>query len=177
MGQIHTTCYYRRNVLPRIQRPYEWPIKLWTSDNHRHHDLHSAVLCRCDGSLPLYGQPPAIKVQEFLVILLPCTLNFLFIGGVLLIDLLYPSPVIHFGTIGSILIGLLFLGFIIFFSVWAKTFILPVTLLALYLPELALSQTSLDEITQIVISMTATYSIIGVYLLIILKREKGKASV
>lgn len=117
------------------------------------------------------------KWKEFLVILLPCTLNFLFIGGVLLIDLLYPSPVIHFGTIGSILIGLLFLGFIIFYSVWAKTFILPVTLFALYLPELALSQTSLDEITQIVISMTVTYSIIGVYLLIILKREKGKESV
>ena len=115
------------------------------------------------------------KKKEFFLLLLPSMLSFFLISAILLlIDLFYPSPVIQFGIIGSSLIGILFLGLIIFFSVWAKTAILPVTMLALYLPELALSQTSLSEVTQMVTSMVITYMIIGSYLLFILKREKMK---
>ncbi|WP_455661313.1 HAAS domain-containing protein [Pradoshia sp.] len=114
------------------------------------------------------------RMKEALILSLPFILSTLFIGGILLMDLLYPSPLIHFGTIGSVIVGILFLGFIIFFSIWAKTAILPMTLLALYLPEFALSLTSLDEIVRTVISMVITYMIIGIYLLLELKREKVK---
>ena len=117
------------------------------------------------------------RKKEFIIFLLPATLCMLFISGILLIDLLYPSPVIHFGILGSSIIGILFLITIIIFSIWTKTAILPVTLLALYLPELALSKTSMSEMVQMVISMVITYMIIGTYLLIILRREKVKNSV
>ena len=112
------------------------------------------------------------KKKEFFLLLLPSMLSFFLISAILLIDLLYPSPVIQFGIIGSSMIGILFLGLIIFFSVWAKTAILPVTMLALYLPELALSQTSMRELTRVIISMSTTYMIIGAYLFVILRREK-----
>ncbi|PQD97136.1 hypothetical protein CYL18_04485 [Pradoshia eiseniae] len=117
------------------------------------------------------------RKKEFFIFLLPAVLCMLFISGILLIDLLYPSPIIHFGVLGSSLIGILFLITIIIFSIWTKTAILPVTLLALYLPELALSKTSMSEMVQMVISMVITYMIIGTYLLIILRREKVKNSV
>jgi len=114
------------------------------------------------------------RKKEFFIFLLPTVLSTLFIGAILLIDLLYPSPIIEFGVLGSSIIGILLLISIIIFSIWTKTAILPVTLLALYLPELALSQTSLNEVTRMIISMITTYIIIGAYLLIILKREKVK---
>lgn len=114
------------------------------------------------------------RKKEFFIFLLPTVLSTLFIGAILLIDLLYPSPIIEFGVLGSSIIGILLLISISIFSIWTKTAILPVTLLALYLPELALSQTSLNEVTRMIISMITTYIIIGAYLLIILKREKVK---
>ena len=114
------------------------------------------------------------RKKEFLIFLLPTIFSTLFIGTIFLVELLYPTPVIQFGVLGSSMIGILLFISIIFFSIWAKTAILPVTLLALYLPELALSKTSMNELIQLVISMVITYMIIGTYLLILLRREKVK---
>ena len=113
------------------------------------------------------------RKKEMFILLLPTVLSTLFISGIFLVDLLDPSPAVHFGIIGSSIIGILFLGFNIFFSIWAKTAILPVTLLALILPEAALAQSSFGEITQIIFSMITTYIIIGIYLYMILRREKA----
>lgn len=109
------------------------------------------------------------RKKEFLIFLWPTALSPLFISAILVICWLYPSPVIQFGGLESSLIVILS---IIIFSIWVKTTILPVTLLALYLPELALSQTSMREVTRVIISMSTTYMNIGAYLFVILRREK-----
>lgn len=113
------------------------------------------------------------RIKEFFILLLPIMISMLFIGGVLIVDSLYKTPIIDFGFIGSYLIGFLFLCFIIFFSVWAKTAVLPVTLIALHLPTYMLSFTAFKEVTQLITSMVITYLLIGLYLLYVVKKAKS----
>ena len=76
------------------------------------------------------------RILEFFILLVPVILSMLFTGGILIVDSIYKTPIIDFGIIGSVVIGLFLLCFIIIFSFWAKTAILPVTLLALHLPDI-----------------------------------------
>jgi hypothetical protein len=112
------------------------------------------------------------KIKEFLIFMLPIMISMLFIGGVLIVDSFYKTPIIDFGLVGSYLIGLIFLVFIIFFSVWAKTAVLIVTLIALHLPTLMLSFTTFNEETQLITSMLITYLLMGLYLFYVVKKEK-----
>ncbi|WP_442853246.1 HAAS domain-containing protein [Bacillus sp. EB01] len=113
------------------------------------------------------------KLKEFLILLLPTFIGTFFFGGIIIADSLYPTPIIHFGTLGSIITGVLFLGFVVIFSIRAKTTILPVVLIALHLPTLLLSHTSFSEITQLIVGWIITYLLIIVYLFFMLKKEKG----
>jgi Ca2+/Na+ antiporter len=90
---------------------------------------------------------------------------------------MYKTPVIDFGFAGSLLIGFIFLCFIIFFSVWAKTAVLLVTLLALHLPTYILSFTTFSEEVQLITSMMVTYLIMGLYLLYVVKKAKNNKEV
>jgi len=114
------------------------------------------------------------KIKEFLIFMLPIMISMLFIGGILIVDSIYQTPIIHFGFVGSYLIGFIFLLFIIFFSVWAKTAVLLVTLIALHLPTLLLSFTTFNEETRLITSMLITYLLMGLYLLYVVKKEKSK---
>jgi hypothetical protein len=114
------------------------------------------------------------KIKEFLIFTLPIMISMLFIGGVLIVDSFYKTPVINFGLAGSYLVGFIFLLFIIFYSVWAKTAVLPVTLIALHLPTLLLSFTTFNEETRLITSMLITYLLMGLYLLYVVKKEKSK---
>jgi uncharacterized membrane protein len=117
------------------------------------------------------------KIKEFLIFLLPIMISMLFIGALLLVDSIYKTPVIDFGYTGSLLIGFIFLCFIILFSVWAKTAVLLVTILALHLPTYILSLTPLNEEAQIISSMLATYLIMGLYLFFVVKKTKNNKEV
>ena len=114
------------------------------------------------------------KIKEFLIFMVPIMISMLFIGGILIVDSIYQTPVIHFGYVGSYIIGFIFLLFILFFSVWAKTAVLPVTLIALHLPTLLLSFTTLSEETRLITSMLITYLLMGLYLFYVVKKEKNK---
>jgi DNA-binding ferritin-like protein (Dps family) len=114
------------------------------------------------------------KVREFLIILIPIFMSMLFTGGVLLADSIYPTPIVHFGILGSILISLFLLGFIVLFSIWAKTAVLPVILIALILPTELLAFTSFNEVTQLTFGLMLTYLLIGGYLLYVMRKEKRK---
>jgi hypothetical protein len=92
-------------------------------------------------------------------------------------DLIYSTPVIHFGILGSTIIGLLFLCFVFLFSIWAKTAVLPVFLIALILPRELLSLTSFNEVAQLTLGLMLTYLLIGGYLLYLVKREKRKGMI
>ncbi len=112
------------------------------------------------------------RIMEFFILLLPIFLSMLFFGGILFVDSIYKTPMIDFGMIGSWGIGLFLLCFIILFSVWAKTAILPVTLLAIHLPTFLLSFTTFTVVTQLITSMVITYVLIGLYLFYVVKKEK-----
>ncbi|MEH7011439.1 hypothetical protein V7087_11635 [Neobacillus niacini] len=117
------------------------------------------------------------RIMEFFIYLLPIILSMLFIGGVLIVDSIYKTPFIDFGVLGSLLIGFFLLCFIIIFSFWAKTAILPVTLLALHLPTFLLSFTSFNVEIQLITSMVITYVLFGLYLLYVVKKAKSNKEV
>ncbi|MDM5330037.1 hypothetical protein [Neobacillus sp. CF12] len=117
------------------------------------------------------------KIKEFLIFMLPIMFSMLFIGVILIVDSMYKTPVIDFGFTGSLLIGFIFLCFIIFFSVWAKTAVLLVTLVALHLPTYLLSFAALTTETQLITSMMATYLLMGLYLLYVVKKTKNNKEV
>ena len=112
------------------------------------------------------------RIREFSILLVPVFLSMLLTGGILIFDTIYKTPIIDFGMIGSWVIGLFTLCFIILFSVWAKTAILPVTLLALHLPAFLLSFTTFSEVTQLTTGMFITYVLIGLYLFYMVKKDK-----
>ena len=117
------------------------------------------------------------RMAEFFILLVPVMGSMLLILGLLFMDSIYKTPIIDFGMIGSWVIGLFLLCFIILFSIWAKTAILPVTLLALHLPEFLLSFTSFSVVTQLITSTVITYVIIGLYLFYMVKKEKRNKEV
>ncbi|MFP7298937.1 HAAS domain-containing protein [Neobacillus niacini] len=114
------------------------------------------------------------RMKELLIFMLPIMISMLFIGAILIVDTIYKTPVIEFGLAVSYLIGAIFLLFIIFFSVWAKTAVLPITLIALHLPTLLLSFTTFNEEARLITGMMFTYLIMGLYMLYVVKKEKRK---
>lgn len=112
------------------------------------------------------------KVKELVVILVPVILSMLFIGGIFLLDLIYSTPMIHFGVVGSVIAGVIVAIFIVAVSIWSKTLILPITLLALYLPQYLLSFTQLNQETQIGIGFVITYGVMGAYLFYMARKAK-----
>ncbi|MFZ0447067.1 MAG: hypothetical protein WAM95_21030 [Bacillus sp. (in: firmicutes)] len=117
------------------------------------------------------------KIKEFFILLLPIFISTLFFGGILIADSIYHTPIVDFDILGSIIIGILFLCFVVLFSIWTKTAILPVILIALHLPTILLSLTSFNKGTQLIIGFVITYLLIGLYLLYVVKKEKGKIKI
>lgn len=112
------------------------------------------------------------KVKEFFILLLPIITSMLLFLGLSIVDSIYETPHIEFGFIGSLVTGLVFLCFIIIFSIWAKTAVLPIILVALHLPAYILSYTSLKLENQLIIGMLITYILVGLYLFTIFKKDK-----
>ena len=112
------------------------------------------------------------KRREFIILLLPIMISMIAYLGLLIVDSIYSTPIISFGVLSSAMIGLLFLCFIIGFSIWAKTAILPVCIVAIHLPEFILSYTSLNEVLQLIMSLALTYGLIGAYLVYEIKKVR-----
>jgi uncharacterized membrane-anchored protein len=112
------------------------------------------------------------KVKEIFMISLPIFLNMSLFVGLLIADSMVKTPIIHFGWIGSAIIGICFLCFIIYFSIWGKTAVLPVILIAFHLPTFLLSFTTLDQVTQVIAGMAIAYTLIGLYLFYSFKKAK-----
>lgn len=114
------------------------------------------------------------RLKEFLIMLLPIMISMIFFVVLIVVDSIYKTPVIDFNWFGSIVIGLIALSFVVLFSIWAKTAVMLVILIALHLPAFILSFTSFGEVPQLIIGMVITYILIGLYLFWELKKLKGK---
>lgn len=112
--------------------------------------------------------------KEIFILSLPIIVSMLFYLSVLFLDTMIDTPIVHFGEIGSIVIGSVVILLIIAFSIWSKTIIIPVVLLALFLPDILLKETALSESSKLIIGMFITYSLIGLYLFYIFVKERKK---
>ncbi|WP_214481166.1 DUF1129 family protein [Bacillus sp. SM2101] len=114
------------------------------------------------------------KLTEFLILLLPIIITLTFFVGLMVVDTFYKTPTINFDWLGSLVIGLIVLTFLVLFSIWAKTPVMFVILIALHLPTFILSLTTYSEDVRLVIGMVITYFIIGIYLFLEFKKLKRK---
>lgn len=114
------------------------------------------------------------RVKEFLIMLLPVLISMIFFVGLLAVDSFYKTPTIDFNWLGSIVIGFIVFSFVVLFSIWSKTAVMLVILIALHLPTFILSFTSFGEEVRLIIGMAITYLLIGIYLFFEFKKLKRK---
>ncbi|WP_386059754.1 HAAS domain-containing protein [Thalassobacillus hwangdonensis] len=86
------------------------------------------------------------------------------------------TPMVQFGSTGTLVIGIVTSLVMIGMSIWAKTWLLLIIVLFLTLPDYILKQTSMTDETQLIISSLVTLGGIGLYLLISSKLEKEKVN-
>ncbi|MEW9108058.1 MAG: hypothetical protein AB2374_01835 [Cytobacillus gottheilii] len=97
----------------------------------------------------------------------------LFLGLIFLNEAI-ATPVIDFGTLGSIITGTILLVFLIGTSLWAKTWVMVIVLALITLPDYLLEQTSLQDEARLITGTLITFGGIAIYLLISAKLEKNK---
>ena len=112
------------------------------------------------------------KVQGLIIgsiVILP----FAMYVGLTYLNRLIDTPIIYFGNMESLTIGVIAAIIIIGVSIWAKSWILIIIMGFLMLPNYLLNLTPLQEETQMIISVIITYGEIGIYLWILSRLEKS----
>lgn len=94
--------------------------------------------------------------------------------GLIYLNKAIDTPVIHFGSTASLIIGLIMLLFIIGVSIWAKTWMLIIIMALLTLPDYLLNLTSMQYETKLIVSTIITFGGIAIYLWMFTKFEKNK---
>ncbi len=115
----------------------------------------------------------SLKIQALVfggTAMLPLILFF----GLIYLNRIIDTPLIEFGNIGSLIVGVIAALFIIGTSIWAKTWMLIIVFGLLILPDFLLNLTSLQYETQLFLSTMLTFGGIAIYLLIVTKLEKNK---
>lgn len=92
--------------------------------------------------------------------------------GLIYLNRAVESPVLQFGIIGSYILGIIAVLFLIGMSIWSKTLVLIVIVALLTLPDYILGFTSLSFETQQIASSFILFAGIGVYLGIVHLKEK-----
>ena len=93
--------------------------------------------------------------------------------GLIFLNQHVTTPVISFGMIGTIIIAIVTLIFIIGISIWSKTWVLPIVLTFVSLPDYLLGFTSLTESARLITGTCITFGGIFIYLWISSKLAKA----
>jgi len=111
------------------------------------------------------------NLQQMMV-LFPVTMLLMgmFIGLIYL-NRSIETPVIQFGTTGTIIVASLTAILLIIGSWRAKTAVLPIILTLLYLPEYLLGFSTMQETTQLTVGMFISYAGIAIYVFIAFKKS------
>lgn len=115
----------------------------------------------------------SFKIQAILLAGIAFLPMALFVGLIFL-DRMIDTPVIQFGDMGSLIIGVITALFVIGVSIWAKSWVLIIILALLTLPDYLLTFTPLQYETQLILGMIVTFGGIGLYLWIVFKLENSK---
>lgn len=113
----------------------------------------------------------SLKWQGLILLAIAILPIALFVGLIYL-DRIVGTPTVHFGNVGSLIIGVITVFFLIGMSIWAKTWILIMILALLTLPDYFLTLTPLKYETQLIISSLLTFGGIAIYLWISYKLAK-----
>lgn len=92
--------------------------------------------------------------------------------GLIYLNKMISTPTINFGNIGSLIVGIIAMIFILGAFYWAKTWTLMIVIGLLIVPEFLLGLTSLQYETQMILSAIITFGGVAIYLLIVNKHEK-----
>lgn len=102
--------------------------------------------------------------------ILPFSLFF----GLIYLDRAIATPVIHFGTTGTLVIGVLTILFIVGFSIWERMWMLIIILSLLILPNYLMTFTPLSYEIQLFVSYMITLGGIAIYMFIITILQKNQ---
>lgn len=115
----------------------------------------------------------SIKIQGLILAGIAIIPIALFVGLIYL-NRTIETPVIHFGNMSSMIIGVITVLFIIGVSIWAKSWTLIIIIALLTLPDYLLSLSALQYETQLILSTIITFGGIAIYLWISSKLENRK---
>ncbi|WP_445488130.1 HAAS domain-containing protein [Niallia sp. 03133] len=112
------------------------------------------------------------KTKEWLIFgLVGITPTTLFVA-LMYLDRYYYTPVIQFGTVGNIIAIVFSILIFIGISIWSKTWISIILPIILFLPEILINKTSVQESTKLIVIGILFPVCMGIYFLIIRKKEK-----
>ncbi|MBP2076418.1 HAAS domain-containing protein [Oceanobacillus polygoni] len=110
--------------------------------------------------------------KQFAILYPAALLPLALFVGLIFLNQQVTTPVINFGVVGTIIIGAFTMIFIIGFSIWSKTWVLPIVLAFVTLPDYLLDFTSLTESARIITGTCITFGCILIYLWISSKLAK-----
>ncbi|EZH66645.1 hypothetical protein DH09_12060 [Bacillaceae bacterium JMAK1] len=114
-------------------------------------------------------------IKEMTLLGIPVLLSMLILIGALILDQNVVSPMIEFGIVGQSLLSFLMIIFVISFSFWARTFILPIILIAFHLPPILLAYTPLTTDIQSLLATVIAFGVIILYLMFMNDEDDKKS--
>lgn len=113
------------------------------------------------------------KWKQAIILYLTGSLPIGLFVGLIYLNRVIETPVIHFGQTGTAIIAIVTLIVLVWASWWAKTWVLPIILTLMTLPKYLLGLTALQEETILIVSTFVSFGGIAVYLVIVNKMEKA----
>lgn len=117
------------------------------------------------------------KVKETFMFLCIGVLPITLFVGLIVLDRALDTPLVHLGSTGSLIVTSLAIITIILLSLWSKTWILIILSLIMFMPEVILEQTAIQEGTKGMLNLFITTFGIAIYLFISTKSDKNKSCV
>ncbi|MEN1968056.1 hypothetical protein WMZ97_08265 [Lentibacillus sp. N15] len=112
------------------------------------------------------------SIKQMLIISIPGVLPIALFVGLIYLNRIVDTPVIHFRFWGTVILALITLIFLIAVSIWAKTWVAIILITLSTLPDYLLGLTALQEETQLIWSTIILLGGFGLYFWILMKLEK-----
>ncbi len=106
------------------------------------------------------------RKKEFAIFYVTGLLSIGLFIGLIYANRLIETPIIHFGSIGTIIAVIVTLGFLIGMSLWSKTGVVLIILALLVIPNVLFRFIDVNPETQLILSTIITYGGIAIYLFV-----------
>lgn len=114
------------------------------------------------------------KMKEYLIFYFFSFIPIALFISLIVIDKYYKSPVVYFGTAGSVVAIVVSILVFIGLAIWNKTWVTIIFPIILFLPQILLNMTRLQEPTKSIIAFIFILLCVGIYARIVLRIEKNK---